>query len=120
MLLANQNESINSGKGSINHVKWWHLWWHFMRPVGQTNFWWHLWWQTAICQSNVFTVFWWEIYFSVKSISSSIYDSRPQYVNQMHLQYFGGKYTYVNQIQKQHLWWQNVVIKARKYYSEPK
>ena len=58
-----------------------------MRPVGQTNFWWHLWRQTAICQSNVFTVFWWEIYF-LKSISGSIYGGRPQSVNQMHLQYF--------------------------------
>ena len=86
-----------------------------MRPVGQTNFWWHLWQQTAICQSNVFTVFWWEIYFLVKPISGGIYGGRLQSVNQMHLQYFGGKHTCVNQIQKQHLWRQYVVIKARKY-----
>ena len=66
----------------------------FMRPISQTNFWWHLRQQTAICQSNVFTVFWWEIYLSVKPISGDIYGGRLQSINQMHLQYFGGKYTF--------------------------
>ena len=86
-----------------------------MRPVGQTNLWWHLWWMIAICQSNAFTVFWWEIYLSDKPISGGIYGGRSQSVNQRHLQYFGGNYTFVNQIQKQHLWWQNVVMTAGKY-----
>ena len=35
MSLANQNENIDGRKWSINHAKWWHLWWHFMGPVKQ-------------------------------------------------------------------------------------
>ena len=38
MLLANQNESIDGGKGSINHVKWWHLWWHFYETCQSNQF----------------------------------------------------------------------------------
>ena len=34
MSLANQNESMDSGKWSINHVKWW----NFMGPVNQASF----------------------------------------------------------------------------------
>ena len=83
MLLVNQNESIDGGKGSINHVNGGIYGGIFMRLVSQTNFWRHLWQQIAICQSNA--------------------------------QYFGGNYTFVNQIQKQHLWWQNVVMTAGKY-----
>ena len=37
MSLANQNKNIDSGKWSINHAKWWHLWGHFMGPVNQAN-----------------------------------------------------------------------------------
>ena len=37
MSLANQNENIDGRKWSINHAKWWHLWWHFMGPVNQAN-----------------------------------------------------------------------------------
>ena len=38
MLLANQNESIDGGKGSINHVKWWHLWQHFYETCPSNQF----------------------------------------------------------------------------------
>ena len=34
MSLANQNESIDGGKWSINHAKWQ----HFMGPVNQASF----------------------------------------------------------------------------------
>ena len=38
MSLANQNKRMMAGKWSINHAKWWHLWWHFMGPVNQASF----------------------------------------------------------------------------------
>ena len=62
MFLANQNESIDGGKRSINHVKWWHLWWHFYEICRSNQFLVAFMVAIVICQSNAFTVFWSEIY----------------------------------------------------------